>query len=118
MLNAAEQCFYCLYTYPQKRKRHLAEHSARRTSLTRERAGAVFEFILPDSHEQPEFDGYTNDKLNSEAMFMLKRIEALLKEDACMSKGTTHNTSWLKQRCLLQTTHQKLYFVVVSTAIG
>ena len=56
----------------------MVEHSAQPIPLTVDRCAAIFEFILPDADEQPEFDGYTNDTLNAEAVEMLKRIERLV----------------------------------------
>lgn len=93
-LNAAEQCFYCLYHYPTKKKRHLQvlssstnpslgrylaqDHSAHAITLTWERAFALFDFLVPSGDEEPAFDGYSNDTLNADAIAMLRRIERLV----------------------------------------
>lgn len=45
MLNVAEQNFFCLYEYPNKRKRHLIDHYAPAAQLTWDRIVTLFDFV-------------------------------------------------------------------------
>ncbi|KFD58544.1 hypothetical protein M513_00770 [Trichuris suis] len=83
-----EQCFYCLYRYPTKRKRHLEEHDCKPAELTWARGVTVFEFLCPT--KLPDFDEPSSSAIMSDLVVMLHRIlevvPAELKADPFLAK--------------------------------
>uniref|UniRef100_A0A5S6Q1I8 Uncharacterized protein n=1 Tax=Trichuris muris TaxID=70415 RepID=A0A5S6Q1I8_TRIMR len=71
-MQMAEQCFYCLYKHPAKRKRHLDEHDCPPAELTWKRGITVFEFLCPV--KLPECDEPTSSAIPADLVAMLQRI--------------------------------------------
>uniref|UniRef100_A0A914UMV1 Uncharacterized protein n=1 Tax=Plectus sambesii TaxID=2011161 RepID=A0A914UMV1_9BILA len=90
MLNEAEQCFFCLYKFPSKKKRHLFEHKCSPLELTWKRAGPVFEFVLPDKHEIPAFDDVITNLISSDAVQLLQRMSKLVPKADCPDSSLEH----------------------------
>uniref|UniRef100_T1JBG2 Uncharacterized protein n=1 Tax=Strigamia maritima TaxID=126957 RepID=T1JBG2_STRMM len=74
-----EQCYYCLYGYPQKKSKakHLHEHNAASISLTIERSIPIFNYFKPKP--LPEFDSHKANTVSAEFENLLRRIKSLIK---------------------------------------
>lgn len=76
-LNCAEQCFYCLYKYPSKKKRHLDEHDATPVELDWSKAVLLFDFVRPD--QAPEFDDHPHaTAVTADSAQLLHKIELMV----------------------------------------
>lgn len=81
MLNEAEQCIFCLFQHPQKRKRHLVDHFSSPVEIKWKNSSLIFEFFKPEEENLPEFDGTKANTVSAEMENLLKRIEAVIPEN-------------------------------------
>jgi len=94
-LACAEQCFHCLYNFPRKRPRGMADHASLHAPLGWRDSFVLFDFVRPE--RAPEFDDSPSDALSAETVHLLHRIEQLV--PAHLQPGCTlkcNSTLWFE----------------------
>ena len=71
--------------FPTKKKRHLTEHENAGVPLTWQRAGPLFEFVLPGQHEVPAFDDVVTNVVSADAVQLFNRMSELVPESSRIS---------------------------------